>query len=80
MIWAVAPQKERKEQEKVVYTIADTGHKALNKITLLLDHIFCRSYRFPAPACHHSRLYGRERRQKPSPHMPEFMQKNFVHG
>ena len=32
MIWAVAPQKERKEQEKVMYTTTDTGHKALNKI------------------------------------------------
>jgi hypothetical protein len=79
MIWAVAPQKERKEQEKVMYTTADTGHKALNKTALLLDDIFCRSSRFPAPACHRSRLYGTERRQKPSPHMPVFMQKNFVH-
>jgi hypothetical protein len=80
MIWAIAPLKERKEQENVMYTTTDTGHKAVNKITLQLDHIFCRLSRFPATACHHSCLYGTERRQKPSPHMPVFMQKKFVHG
>jgi len=54
MIWAVAPQKERKDLENLMYTTIDTGHKTLNKITLQLDHIFCRSSRFPTPACHHS--------------------------
>jgi len=54
MIWAVAPQKERKGLENLLYTTTDNGHKALNKIALQLDHIFCRPSRFPAPACHHS--------------------------
>jgi len=55
--------ERKKRTRKVMYTTTDTGHKALNKIRLHLDHIFCRPSRSPSPACHHSWLWSTKRRQ-----------------